>query len=246
MTESWDFLLWLVPLGFAGALIYGISGFGSALLTIPLSSHFLPLPFSLAVFSVADLVSALRVGLENPRLAVKAEVMRMVPFMLVGSVIGMTLLVNLPRRGGMFALGLFVVSVAFYRLMVRGSPRVVGSRWAPVAGLAGGLTSTLFGAGGPPYAIYLSHRSLTKEQYRATVTMTAIFSISIRVTAFALAGLINTRVLVSAVAVMPAALAGVAVAGMLFRRMSREALIRFIEVVLLATGLSLLARAWSM
>ncbi len=72
MAESWDFLLWLVPLGFAGALIYGISGFGSALLTIPVSSHFLPLPFSLAVFGVADLVSALRVGLENPRLAVKA------------------------------------------------------------------------------------------------------------------------------------------------------------------------------
>lgn len=246
MAESWDFLLWLVPLGFAGALIYGISGFGSALLTIPVSSHFLPLPFSLAVFGVADLVSALRVGLENPRLAVKAEVLRMVPFTLVGSVVGMTLLVNLPRRGGMFALGLFVAGVALYRLFMRGSPRVVSSRWAAVAGVAGGLTSTLFGAGGPPYAIYLSHRPLTKEQYRATVTMTAIFSISIRVIAFAVAGLINTKVLVSVAAVVPAALAGVAVASMLFRRMSREALIRFIEVVLLATGLTLIARAWSM
>ena len=246
MAESWEFLLWLVPLGFAGALIYGISGFGSALLTIPVSSHFLPLPFSLAVFGVADLVSALRVGLENPRLAVKAEVLRMVPFTLVGSVVGMTLLVNLPRRGGMFALGLFVAGVALYRLLMRGTPRMVNSRWAAVAGVAGGLTSTLFGAGGPPYAIYLSHRPLTKEQYRATVTMTAIFSISIRVIAFAVAGLINTKVLVSVAAVVPAALAGVAVASMLFRRMSREALIRFIEVVLLATGLTLIARAWSM
>ena len=246
MAESWDFLLWLVPLGFAGALIYGISGFGSALLTIPVSSHFLPLPFSLAVFGVTDLVSALRVGLENPRLAVKSEVLRMVPFTLVGSVVGMTLLVNLPRRGGMFALGLFVASVALYRLLMRGTPRVVSPRWAMVSGLAGGLTSTLFGAGGPPYAIYLSHRPLTKEQYRATLTMTAIFSISIRVIAFAAAGLINTRVLVSVAAVVPAALAGVAVASMLFRRMSRDALIRFIEVVLLATGLTLIARAWSM
>jgi hypothetical protein len=246
MTESWEFLLWLVPLGFAGALIYGISGFGSALLTIPVSSHFLPLPFSLAVFGVADLISALRVGLENPRLAVKAEVLRMVPFTLVGSVVGMTLLVNLPRRGGMFALGLFVAGVALYRLVMRGTPRVLSPRWAMVAGMAGGLTSTLFGAGGPPYAIYLSHRPLTKEQYRATLTMTAIFSISIRVIAFAVAGLINTRVLVSVAAVVPAALAGVAVASLLFRRMSREALIRFIEVVLLATGLTLIARAWSM
>jgi hypothetical protein len=54
MAESWEFLLWLVPLAFGGALIYGITGFGSALLTIPVSSHFLPMPFSLAVFGIVD------------------------------------------------------------------------------------------------------------------------------------------------------------------------------------------------
>jgi len=44
---------------------------------------------------------------------------------------------------------------------------------------------TLFGAGGPPYAIYLSHRPLTKEQFRATMTLTTIFSIGLRLIAFA-------------------------------------------------------------
>ena len=43
--------------------------------------------------------------------------------------------------------------------------RIVSSRWAYLAGFAGGITSTLFGAGGPPYAIYLTHRGLTKEQF---------------------------------------------------------------------------------
>jgi len=246
MTESWEFLLWLVPLAFAGALIYGISGFGSALLTIPVSSHFLPMPFSLAVFGLADLINALRVGLENPRLAVKGEVLRMIPFTLLGTVIGLTLLVNLPRRWGMLALGLFVAGFALYGLFKRGTPRIVSQRWAPVSGLVGGLTSTLFGAGGPPYAIYLSHRPLTTEQYRATITMTAIFSISMRAIGFILTGLVDWRVLISIVAVIPASLAGVAVAGMLFRRMSREALVRFIEIVLLATGASLIARSLSL
>ena len=50
-----------------------------------------------------------------------------------------------------------------------------------LAVLAGGITSTLFGAGGPPYAIYLSHRPLTKEQYRATLGICTIFSITLRV-----------------------------------------------------------------
>lgn len=245
MTESWEFLLWLVPLAFGGSLIYGITGFGSALLTIPVSSHFLPMPFSLAVFGLADLVNALRVGLENPRLAVKSEVLRMVPFTLIGTVTGVTLLVNMPRRWGMLALGLFIASFALYGLLSTTTRRIISQHWAAFAGLGGGLTSTLFGAGGPPYAIYLSHRPLTKEQYRATLTMTAIFSLSMRVIAFTVTGLIDMRALVSVVAIIPASLAGIAVASLLFKRMARETLVRIIEVVLLATGVSLIARALS-
>lgn len=246
MTESWEFLYWMVPLAFGGALIYGITGFGSALLTIPVSSHFLPMPFSLAVFGLADLVNALRVGLENPRLAVKAEVLRMVPFTLLGTLVGLGLLVNLPRRWGMFSLGLFVATFALYGLLNQQTRRIISERWAMLAGFSGGITSTLFGAGGPPYAIYLSHRPLTKEQYRATVTMTAIFSISMRVIAFVVTGLVDMRVLISVIAVIPAGLAGVAVASLLFKRMSRETLVRAVEIVLLITGVSLLVRSFSL
>jgi uncharacterized protein len=167
----------------------------------------------------------------------------MVPFTLIGTLVGVTLLVNLPRRGGMLALGLFVASFALYGLLSRTSRRIIDQRWAMLAGFSGGITSTLFGAGGPPYAIYLSHRPLTKEQYRATLTMTAIFSISMRVIAFTVTGLVDMRVVISVLAVIPASLAGVAVASMLFRRMSRELLIRIVEIVLLATGVSLVARA---
>ena len=52
----------LVPIGFLGALIYGVTGFGSALVTIPLATHFVPLPFALAVFVLQDFASALRVA----------------------------------------------------------------------------------------------------------------------------------------------------------------------------------------
>jgi len=246
MTESWEFLYWLVPLAFGGALIYGITGFGSALLTIPVSSHFLPMPFSLAVFGLADLVNALRVGLENPRLAVGSEVLRMVPFTLIGTLVGVTLLVNMPRRWGMFALGAFVAAFALYGLLSPPVRRIISQRWATLAGFSGGITSTLFGAGGPPYAIYLSHRPLTKEQYRATVTMTAIFSISMRCIAFVVTGLVDMRVLISVFAVIPAGLAGVAFASVLFKRMSREALVRAVEIVLLVTGVSLIVRSFSL
>jgi len=224
--------------------VFGLTGFGSALVTIPLATHFVPLQFALALFALADLASALRVGLENPRNALRAEWMRLVPMILLGTALGVTLLVNLPRAAGMFALGAFVFGYALYSLLRRESTKVVASGWAWAAGLAGGITSTLFGAGGPPYAIYLSQRGLTKEQFRATMGFATMTSISLRVAAFLLTGLLlEPKVWLVAIGVVPASLLGIFTAQRMFLKISREQLLRAVALVLLATGGTLIARA---
>jgi len=234
----------LAGIAFLGALVFGITGFGSALITIPLATHLVPLGFALALFALVDVCSAFSVGLENPRNAVRAEWQRLVPTILAGTALGVTLLVNLPRAAGMFLLGVFVVWYALYSLARRGPPRLITARWAWLAGLAGGITSTLFGAGGPPYAIYLSQRGLTKEQFRATMGFATMTSISLRVAAFAITGLLlDPAVWLTALVVVPAGLLGLFVARRLYRRISRELLMRAVAIVLLASGSSLVVRA---
>ncbi len=234
----------LAAIAFLGALIFGITGFGAALVTIPLATHFVPLPFALALFALGDLAMAFSVGLENPRNAVRGEWTRLVPMILVGTVLGITLLVNLPRQAGMLLLGLFVVSFALYSLVARGPVRTVSKAWGWVAGLAGGITSTVFGAGGPPYAIYLSQRGLTKEQFRATMGFATMTSISLRVLAFLVTGVLLVKaVWIAALAVVPAAFIGILLARRAFHRISREALLKAVSVLLLASGGSLVARA---
>ncbi len=233
----------LMLLAFGGAFIFGITGFGSALLTIPLAIHLVPLPFALAMFSVLDCSSAWRVGLENPKAAIGSEWKRLLPAVVVGTAVGMTLLVNLPRNAAMVALGVFVLAVAISNLVSGASVRTVSRRWAPVAGFGGGITSTLFGVGGPPYAIYLSRRGLTKEAYRATLGMCTIFSITLRVVAFTIAGmLLSWKPWLWALAAFPASWAGLWVARKAFKHLSRDLLIRVIGVVLVASGLSLIVR----
>jgi uncharacterized membrane protein YfcA len=234
----------LGAIALAGALLFGLTGFGAALVTIPLATHIVPLPFALALFALSDLVSALRVGFENPRNAVRAEWMRLVPMILVGTALGVTALVNLPRAVGMFLLGLFVVCFALYSLARRTSSRVISARWAWLAGFAGGITSTLFGAGGPPYVIYLSQRGLSKEAFRATLGFATLTSISLRVLAFVATGLLlDARVWLAAALAVPAAFAGIALSRRLFLRISREALLRAVTVMLLASGASLILRS---
>jgi uncharacterized protein len=228
----------------AGALVFGLTGFGAALVTIPLASHIVPLPFALALFALSDLVSALAVGLENPRNAVRGEWTRLVPMILAGTALGVTALVNLPRAVGMLLLGVFVLSFALYSLVRRTNARVISPRWAWLAGFAGGITSTLFGAGGPPYAIYLSQRGLTKEQFRATLGFATLTSISMRVLAFFVTGLLlDARVWIAAAVAAPCAFAGIAVSRRLFHRISRDLLLRAVTLMLLASGTSLVVRA---
>ena len=231
-------------IAFAGALMFGLTGFGSALVTIPLASHFVPLPFALALFALADLVSAFGVGLENPRNAVRREWTRLVPMILAGTAVGVTALVNLPRTVGMLLLGVFVLSFALYSLVRRPGSRVISSHWVWLAGFVGGITSTLFGAGGPPYVIYLSQRALTKEQFRATLGFATMTSISLRVLAFFVTGLLlDLQVWIAAAVAVPAAFGGIAVSRRVFRRISRDMLLRAVTVMLLASGASLVVRA---
>jgi uncharacterized membrane protein YfcA len=235
----------LAGAAFAGSVVFGVTGFGAALVTVPLATHLVPLPFALALYVLMDLANAYRIGFENPRHAVKGEWTRMVPAIGVGSVIGITLLVNMPRDAATLALGAFVLLYALYSLLRRpGASRVLAPRWAYLAGLAGGITSTTFGAGGPPYAIYLAQRGLSKEQFRATLGLATLTSISIRAIAFLLTGtLLDARVWIHAAFVVPAGLAGIWAAGHLFRRMSRELLMRAVALMLLASGASLIYRA---
>jgi uncharacterized protein len=234
----------LAAIAFLGALIFGITGFGAALVTIPLATHLVSLKFALALFVLADLAAALSVGLENPRNAVRAEWTRLVPMIVVGTALGVTLLVSLPRAAGMLLLGLFVLGFGLFTLLPHARSRIIKPGWAWVAGFAGGITSTVFGAGGPPYAIYLSQRGLTKEQFRATMGFATMTSISLRAVAFTLTGLLlDPEVWLKALAVVPACLLGIWVARRIYLRISREALMRAVALLLLVTGASLISRA---
>ena len=234
----------LAGIAFIGALIFGITGFGAALVTIPLATHLVPLKFALALFVLADLASAIRVGFENPRKAARDEWLRLMPMILVGTALGVTLLVKLPRAMATLLLGVFILAFGVYSLLPHRPRAAISVRWAWLAGLAGGITSTLFGAGGPPYAIYLSHRGLAKEQFRATMGFATLTSISLRAAAFLLTGLLlDPGVWWAALAVVPAALLGISVARRLFLKISRETLLRAVSLMLLASGGSLVWRA---
>jgi uncharacterized membrane protein YfcA len=166
----------------------------------------------------------------------------MVPSSLLGAVVGVTLLVNLPREAALCGLGLLTLAYGIYNLHHRSRFRRVSFTWAPIAGFAGGAMGTSFGIGAPPYAMYLARRLEDKNAMRATLSTMVLFSTVIRLTVFAIAGLVLADSLLAFGMLFPFALAGLWVGHRLHVSMPRDKVLVAISLLLIATGLSLLSR----
>ena len=229
----------------AAYVVFGISAFGASLFTVPILSHLLPLDLVLPMCTLLDVSAALALGVRFSHESDKSELKWMVPACLAGSVLGVTLLVNLPRQATLTAFGVLLIAYGLYSLREGGAVRMIGRAWAPVAGFSGGALGALFGIGAPPYAIYLSRRTNDKLAFRATLSNMVIFSVSIRALVFAASGLMLADRLAGYVMLLPFALAGLWMGNRIHGRISREAVLKVVAMVLLLIGASLLARTFA-
>lgn len=181
--------------GMAGAVlaaytVFGLTGFGSAVVAVPVLVHFVPLTFAVPLVLLLDLVSTLAVGALNWRQVERGELLRLVPFMLVGIAAGVTLLVNVEQRWLLLALGVFVLANALWNLMRPLQAGRVNALWSFPAGVAGGIFSALFGTGGPIYTTYLARR-VEGTAFRATISSIILMSGLIRLVTFGSTGLLQ-------------------------------------------------------
>jgi uncharacterized membrane protein YfcA len=230
---------------FAGYMVFGLTGFGASPITIPVLVHVLPLTFVLSLAAVLDLASGLALGLHTRKQADTRELLTLVPFTLIGLTLGLTLLVRLPRTATLLALGLFVCGYALHVVFRRDSARRLSRRWAAPAGLVGGVVGALFGMGGPPYVLYITGRVPEPAAQRATISQMVILNVGLRVVAFALAGLLASRALWIAVALLlPVAWAGVWAGSRVHMRVTAATMGRVIGAVLFLTGVTLIVRTF--
>ena len=197
----------------------------------------------LALAALLDLGSGLALGLHTRGQADRRELLTLVPFTLVGLTLGVTLLVGLPGRAMLLALGLFVCVYAIHAVLRRGPARRISRGWAAPAGVLGGLVGALFGMGGPPYVVYITGRIPDPAAQRATISQMVILNVGLRVAAFAVAGLLGSRALWIAVAcLLPVAWAGVWAGDRAHVRLAPATVTRLIAGALFLTGATLLVR----
>jgi uncharacterized protein len=225
--------------------VFGLSGFGSTVISVPILAHFLPVSYLVPLMALLDLVSAIVVGTAGREHLSKEELKRLIPWMFVGFVIGATALVGVPDRYLRAALGLFAAAIGIYSILNPTLTRTISKFWSIPAGVAGGAIATVFGAGGPIYATYLSGRLRDKSQIRATISTLISISAFSRAVVYAVSGLLlHMTILAGGVVLAPFVWLGLRIGQRIHVGLTQEQMRRAVGTLVLLTGLSLLARAF--
>jgi len=227
-------------------VVLAISGFGSALISIPLLALLMPVKLVIPVVLIVDLIATLATGMRFRRDLALDEIKPIVPSMLLGLIAGVTLLVRLPAQWVLIALGLFIVGYAGYGLIYRERARIASKWWSIPTGLAGGVSSGLFGMGGPVYVVYLAARIADPAALRATLSAVFSMNTAARLCLFVFSGLLAQKLVwITALCLLPFMALGLFIGHRMHLKLTPTQIGKLISLLLLATGVSILCKAFA-
>ncbi len=135
-------------------------------------------------------------------------------------------------------LGVFLVAVGlvFLRLPAGGNRRPP-PLLAPPTGLLSGVLTGLFGTGGPPLIIWYQLTTSSKAAFRGNLMTIFLMMTFVRVPSYIIGGLVTAPRLWSALAVMPAVLAGAWLGNRLHLEISERRFRTLVSILLVILGL---------
>lgn len=224
-------------------LIRGLSGFGSGLIAVPVLAMFYPLPVVVPVVLTLDFVASFILGGANRKEANWGEIKLLVPFGVVGALLGVFALLRFPPAPVLIALALFVIYFGFRNVLGVRPEGFISTAWAVPAGLVGSGAGALFGTSAPPYVIYLTHRLADKASVRATFSCLFIIDGGFRLALLVGAGLLWQQQVQSAILwSMVPMMAGLYLGNRIHIGITTETMLKIIGVVLVINGFMLITK----
>ena len=237
---------WFYAAAIPAVLLIGLakSGFamGFGALAVPLLALTVPVPQAVAlllpVLMVADITGLQQLWRERDGALLK----HLLPWGLLGTVIGTLLFGVLPVAVVSAVVGALTLVFLAQRLLF--PPRREGTpppRWlGPLLATASGFTSFVAHAGGPPINAYLLPRKLPPRLFSATMAVYFAVLNASKWLPYAWLGLIDLRNLTTSLLLLPLAPLGVWAGIWLTRRVNPPWFYRLAYAGMLLTGLKLL------
>jgi len=230
---------------FGAYFIFGISGFGSSIISVPLLVQMYPLKSVVPMMVIIDICGSLYVGRKSSQDANLKELKWLFPFTLLGMILGIVLLIKVPSEPLLIILGCFAALNGARVLWQRNSEmrEPINKWWAAPFGFFGGTFTALFATGGPIYVSYLGLRINDPRALRATMAFAILMLTLLRLTLMLVTGLIlSWPVIGLALFLMPATFLGIWLGTHVHAKLSNAAMRVAYGSILFFAGTMLLIR----
>jgi len=237
----------LVLIGaFAGGIVNGLTGFGTAITAIGIWLYAIPPTVAASLAIICSVVSQTQT-LHLIWRTIRWD--RLLPFVLPGVLgvpLGTYLLPHIDPRFFKLGVGIFLVVYSAYVLARKGEIKSAwGGRAADgAAGFGGGILGGLTGLSGVLPVVWTDVRGWTKEQRRSVVQTFNMAILSLALVSHALSGLLTRQVAVQAAVALPATITGAWFGAYIYRRLADRGYQRAVMALLFLSGAALIWTSW--
>lgn len=219
--------------------VQALSGFGFALLAVPLLSLLVVPQHAVVTATGISLATTSVASWRGRHKADQPLAIRLIVSSLVGAPFGLLIIAHAPD--GVLRIVLGVVVLAATAALARGW----GVRETPIvdgaAGFVSGVLSTSLSTNGPPLVFLMQSRSMAPETFRSTINQVFVVANVVALVLFAATGMVDGPVALGIVAALPAAFVGVVAGTMARPKVSTERFRHVVLLLLVLSGLSALA-----
>ena len=225
-------------LGFISILLasftQGITGFGFALIAVPLLSLFIPeLRNITPIIVIYSLLTNIVIMYKSRNYIVFKKIIPLIIFGIIATPFGTYLLLYVEVNTLKIIIGLIITITSFamfknFKIKIKNESISYG-----IVGLLSGLLNGSTGLSGPPIVLFLTNQNTDKDAFRANLSFYGIATNTFAIILFIVEGIVNTSVLNFTILYLPALIIGV-FAGIKISTKINEIIFRNLTICLIA------------
>jgi len=222
---------------FIASIVRGLTGFGLALVAVPLIQFIIPVTDTAVFIAIINIIFSLLYFRKSKEIVKNQPLVAMAVWTGIG-VAGGAVILKLVNPGYIeLVWGLLIILIVV--ALVRGlNLNIKSERTAlTLSGLFGGLLAGATGITGPPVAIILSSMKTPKEKFNAIISIFILFAVSCALVFYLITGLIRKEIILLALCSVPALLAGLYTGERLVSHISQKAFTAIVYIVLIIMGI---------
>lgn len=231
---------WIVVIVLCAAVLQSLTGFGFALVVMPLVTLVLDLKTAAPLIALAGLTAYTANFIRFHRAVDLKEVARLGMASALGIPAGMWALACADELAINRAMGAILIAYAAYALLRPAATRRLPAWWAYPAGFLAGCLGGAYNTPGPPVVVYGSLRQWPKDEYRAILQTLFFINGVLIVSSHLFAGHMVAQVWTLYAWAAPALLLGLWTGARLDRHVDQERFRTLVTAMILILGVSLL------